>query len=1036
MLVVVLMLIGVVAVPAAYVISRSQGQRRERLLLNPANRQKRVRETTQALRLPYRYADDQLFISGNAVWTGVKLAGTTDEYLTDEEKADAAAAVAGTYNALLAVFDGQPVHCHEVIRYRPSSAEQWARMYMRSLWHPTRLFRQLIGQVSALLEESTPERVRFLMVRLGDFTAESVPDPLSAIASTISGVADEHFRRADLEPFRDRAERVHGQLAVFNATPMTRGDLIWLIRKTVSGHRFPAEEPILSSKPVRNGFFDMALNVHGRNGHDYLELFDSDPDTGATRSSFTATLVVAEAPAETEFNPAYSWGPLLARHARQVELSWRYELIPAELFKDRAVEVANNIKDEAQDRLKGRAGRDSFFASKDERADTLLEDTGRNPQPAMIGRLRLVLSAPSPRELAMAEREVRAVMGEIVMVRPPRVQRPLLMEQFPGDFTGRIIGGLVAARGGGVAIGERTTDLWAPAVARLDSEIRVGDSISMHKGRPRGTRGFPIGWTYAHGLPVHFMAHSQVARDRGPGIGVIGASGSGKSTWALLTFFWESESGVQCVALDPKNDFEKFCYYLAFGHQVMHPDFQAEAQAGTLGLEGSRFQPVNKQFWADTTIVNLTRGVAGQLDAWSIHGNYAEAEELARGQLEILFPHAEDRAIVEQGLVAMREHWERQQAGTLIDGEPITPCLGAVVEFIGAARAEYQAIWDDNRGVAEKKELERFDRVLDRFKRAATTQYAKLMIGDGTRVDLGDMSRRRVVFTLHGFKPPVSQDPAHWSEGESNAAACMFTALTLVNALFDDSMRPNPVTGRPGVPPRSLFVDEAYMIARLPRGQAVISICLRQGRSLKLTVFVLSQQAFDIQMLEQLARDAGDVDVNQFGTVLVFQQKSLAEALQALALLRDTGTTDRDQVPAEIRALARNLREEGPAGGLLRGGVCVMRDADGRVATVAVDQMFHELARATETNATERPTAQSFPISSDGREWELDPTTMLEVRTGVISSVDASAASGGDIDYDAEWLAFADRGEHSSEESDPVVLPVPGDEMSGSEVDW
>jgi energy-coupling factor transporter ATP-binding protein EcfA2 len=1023
MLLLILLILGPLAIGVAFKLTRSTHERRERNILNPSSKQKKVRDTTNAIRLRYRYADDLIFITGNSVWTGVKLSGTTDEYLTTDEKADAAAAVANTYNALLAVFDGQPVHCHEQIRYRPSSADEWERLYLRSLWNPSKLFRALTRQhVSGLLAESTPERERFLMVRLGDFNADSVPDPLSSIATTVSGVADEHFRKSDLDPFRERAMRVFLQLATFNATPMTRGDLVWLIRKVLSGHRFPAEQPILSKKPVRNGFFEMVANFHGRNGHDYVEIIDSDPETGETRSSYTTTLVVGQSAPMLEFNPAHAWGPVLAQHVRPVELSWRYELIPAPLFKKRAQEVAENIQDEARDRDKGRAGRDPFFDSKHERAEDLFEEVGRNPQPAMVGRLRLVLSAPSPRELALAEQEVRTTMGDTEMVRVPRAQYLLLQEQLPGDYTGKVFGGLVAARGGGIAIGERYSDIWAPAVARLDSDDRVGDRIELWKGRPRGWRGFPIGWSYSNGSPTHFSLHVQVARDRGAGVAIIGASGGGKSTLALLLYFWESESGTQCMVLDPKNDFEKFTYYIAFGEQVLHPDFAKEAEAGTLGTEGSAFHPINRQFWADTTIVNLTRGVAGQLDAWSGNRSYAEAEELARGQIEVLFPDPQDRGIVEQGLVAMREHWEKQQADQLEDGvDPITPSLGAVVQFIEQRRQRYQAIAEDKNDVASEKELERFDRVRDRFKRAATTQYAKLMVGNGQRVSLGDMTRRRVIFTLHGFNPPAKPDqPDSWSESERNAAACMFTALTIVQGLFDDTMRPQPGTGKMRVPPRALFVDEGYMIARQEKGQALLSKGLRQGRSLNLVIVFISQQPRDIQELEKQAKDAGEADVNQFGTVFVFRQKSPAEAVKALQLLRDTSS----DTTSEVAALARNLLEEGPSGGLLRGGRCAMRDVDGRVATVSIDQMFHELARATETNATERPKVQSLPISGDGRDWELDITTMFEVRTGILEAQEhANTASSDEIEFDDELLEFIERSEMALDESNRRAFP-------------
>lgn len=294
---------------------------------------------------------------------------------------------------------------------------------------------------------------------------------------------------------------------------MTRGDLIWLIRKVLSGHRFPEEQPILSSKPVRNGYFDMALNFHGRNGHDYVEIIDADPDTGETRSPYTTTLVVGHSAPVLEFNPALSWGPLLAQHVRPVELSWRYELIPGGGFQETCGGRRGEHPGRGPRPAEGTGLRDPFFDSKLERADDLYEDMGRNPQPAMLGLLRLVLSAPSPRELALAEQEVRNTMTDssIEMVRVPCAQYLLLQEQLPGDYAGKVFGGLIATRGG-VAIGERTSDIWAPAVARLDSDDRVGDRVESWKGRPRGWRGFPIGYSYSNGSPTHFSLHVQTSR--------------------------------------------------------------------------------------------------------------------------------------------------------------------------------------------------------------------------------------------------------------------------------------------------------------------------------------------------------------------------------------------------------------------------------------------------------------------------------------------------------------------------------------------
>jgi len=70
--------------------------------------------------------------------------------------------------------------------------------------------------------------------------------------------------------------------------------------------------------------------------------------------------------------------------------------------------------------------------------------------------------------------------------------------------------------------------------------------------------------------------------------------------------------------------------------------------------------------------------------------------------------------------------------------------------------------------------------------------------------------------------------------------------------------------------------------------------------------------------------------------------------------------------------------------------------------------MFAELARATETNPNDRPRAQSIPISGSGRDWEIDPTTMLEVRTG-ISEANMRGDYTDDLELDEDWHDFIAR---------------------------
>ena len=100
-----------------------------------------------------------------------------------------------------------------------------------------------------------------------------------------------------------------------------------------------------------------------------------------------------------------------------------------------------------------------------------------------------------------------------------------------------------------------------------------------------------------------------------------------------------------------------------------------------------------------------------------------------------------------------------------------------------------------------------------------------------------------------------------------------------------------------------------------------------------------------MQAIERQA-SAESAEVNQFATVLAFKQRSKGEARAALAALR---SSDDNVSSAEVDALARKLQAE-EVGGALRIGDCALRDPDSRVAVVTIDQMFHVLQRAAQTN--------------------------------------------------------------------------------------
>ena len=503
---------------------------------------------------------------------------------------------------------------------------------------------------------------------------------------------------------------------------------------------------------------------------------------------------------------------------------------------------------------------------------------------------------------------------------------------------------------GGLALWNRYSDLYQPALGMLGSHNQVGDRIQVERGRTLGWIGIPIGYVKSNGTVVHFDPHAQVGRGHGAGIAVLGASGGGKSSFVILMFFWLSESGVRCSVLDPKIDFAGFAYYIAFGPQVLDPDFMVDADAGILGTPASRFQPVNREFWDDTEIVDLARGARGSQDPWRINDTFDDGYNLALDLTDVLFTDQAHRSIVRKALRSMSAaHKEATAAGhTFACG------YGDALSYIRAERDELEADYQNARE----------DRVTPAP--CGTPATSSTRSSPAWRTANGCRScgccwaraptrsrperrthKRRVIYTMAGFKSPDHpENPELWTDKDRNASAAMLSVLSRMRRdNLSGRMGTNPITGEPGIPPTASFVDEGNMVTADPAGRGYLTVNLRQGRSLNSVLFFIDQQARGMQAIEKQA-SAESAEVNQFATVLVFKQRSKGEARSALAALR---SSDDDVSSAEVDGLARKLQAE-EVGGALRIGDCALRDPDSRVAVVTIDQMFHVLQRAAQTN--------------------------------------------------------------------------------------
>ena len=941
-------------------------------------------------RLPYRYVEDApfFFISDHGVWTAVRLASKTDEFNTNDEHELSAEANSAMYRDLLDFFTARAekreatVTCHELIRNQPIDTTDWRERYHSNQWDPTELFNTLLSEkVEPHIRHAAPVRARYLLIRIGDQKNRTSVDPVSLIVDAADGVADELFTAEELEVFRTRARDVIRRLAPYGYE-ITRADLAWIIRNTMSG-MFPTEmsRDYLRTRFARGSWFDEFGQIHAQNlkRQAAVRISNPNPGDGLPDACYVATLVVRTSGPVVPFQYQHAWASVLRSLPNPPSLSWRYKLSSEKLWVKKIRKATATIAVEAKERLKDgneAAVDDTKFGALAAQADEAKRRNDLSPQPGMVGQLRICISAWTLADLKRREQEVVDAMKNFAKLeRPKNIQQALFDEQLPGDFSPVNIGRAVLNRdfqaGGGVDIGTRYTDIDVLALARMDSAPTVGDDIgSDHDGVDLGWHGHVIGYASQNGAIVHFDPFVQIARNGGAGTAIIGASGGGKSSLSLSMFFFMSEGGVQTVVLDPKNDFESFCLYIAFGPQVLDDGFRAEVNAGTAGTPGSRFQPVNRQFWNDTRIVSLTNGNNGSLGAWALTDSYEAGETLARRQVAHLFSNYEPadprHEIIDQAFNKLRE--EHLATAATDPNQPL-PTLNDLVGCVGEQLELYDRLRSTpGQEIPAEEAYRRVRAVQTRLERAMRQDYSRLLFSDAhsSQNTIRGFTHRRTVITMIGFTPPTSQEEATATEENRAAAAALYTVLWQVNVVFTASgATVSPNRRRKGIRPRALIVDEAYMITAFDSGKDILKRALRQGRSLNFAVIIITQQAHDINEIERAdASKADEADQNQFGTVFCFAQKGNNEAAAALTLLRSGAA-----ITPEERTILSSMLLPDSKGGFLATGVCVVKDYDNRVATVHIDMLFAELRRAAETNPSLKPTVQSDPISAQPSDW-------------------------------------------------------------------
>ncbi|WP_368396442.1 ATP-binding protein [Streptomyces sclerotialus] len=921
------------------------------------------RSHTQAkredLRLPYRYADDMIFVHGDSVWTGVVLPTAIDEYLN---AAELQAMAENPARGLLNLARGdRNVECHYRKVYQPITALTWAEDLNAVAWDPTENYKAYNLRKANYQERIGALRERnILLIKLGALKRGSngvmlekdePKEDLSVLrsvrgvgdkaASAATGVSEEYLDPAVLAEWTQVATEVHESLESMGGAPLSREELVWLIRKPLHGDLPVPPEPVLGSRSWGPDQFDLVVDFSGENRKTHIVLHQYDEESGERQTSYTTTLVAASWPAETRFRQSTAWARYAAQHVDfPVEIDMRFTLIPHLKFKSQADKIRGNLVDEMNDMANSGRTPDTKLAQQVTRAQHLCEDIDEHKMPGMEAQIRFTISAPDLKELERRRRVLELQFKQdlrVTLLRPTRQQWRLLQSQLPGDAPKLPIAPYL-----------RLQEVEQLGAGLPTAGTEIGDNPEHRSGRRLGWVGNLVGW--AGKMPVHYSLHVGPARNDGGGLAIVGASGGGKSSLALQKFYEESESGVRCLVIDPKTDFAQMCYYLAFGAQVNDPGFTADAEAGILGTPQSRFQPINREFWDETEVVDLLKGQAGVLDPWVIARDVASgrllAESMLRGFLgdedyqRVRLPVIEAMAtVVGWYNSAVRQAVEQGYNPRDAERQVPRPTLWQVVDEV--VRAYERAVAADDREAI--KDLKLAQMLLTELR---TLPYARLAFAEKP-MPLSNMRKRRTVITLRGYQSPAASDPRNWNPAERLAATALMGVVELGSQMLDVGYEKNPVTGEVGLRPKSLFVDEAYVVTATDSGRDLIRRALKQGRSYLAVIVLITQQAIDLVQIEDSEARSGGA--NQIHTVFAFKQKSAQEAALVAPLL---GRSEED--PKVIGALQE-----------LRTGVCLQRDVDKRVGTVAVDLVFKEILAATDTNGTTRPTRQSVdpPLS-------------------------------------------------------------------------
>jgi len=201
--------------------------------------------------------------------------------------------------------------------------------------------------------------------------------------------------------------------------------------------------------------------------------------------------------------------------------------------------------------------------------------------------------------------------------------------------------------------------------------------------------------------------------------------------------------------------------------------------------------------------------------------------------------------------------------------------------------------------------------------------FARLCFSPQKTVDI-DLRGGLTIVTLLGLDLPTSTTPQEdYSIPNRLAIGVMYLLTSLIRQLMMSQDNSHP---------KAVVIDEAWAVTATASGQKVVEELARMGRSLNVSLVLVSQNAGDF---------TSSGLVNSISSKFAFRTKTSAEATDVLKLLEvEDSVGNRDMLKG------------------LNNGECLMQDNGGRVSRVQITSWNQDWRLAFDTNPTTKGKAQ------------------------------------------------------------------------------